>query len=458
MITRTARHLTPAERDRPIDKLPACPADFQPAIPQSNSNRRQGATLAACPTCGHGTSGWSGRGRRERRRKWPGSRLVSPRIGFPATLPPRCDPTSDMWFGRRSVASRGNRWENLSGNRCAATRANTGDTRTSSRPAAKSGSTSRANIANRLPCIASQLPATPNRLQPIANRRPVIASPQSLTARRAPLIVRRGRFMLPVRHPPIPSACLTSRIRPPPPPPRPARPLYSVREADPYGRREIRSSYLAQPQEAGSAYGPGRVGASSSSRADGTSRGVASCRAERKRRRLDRSAHRSGLVCRLASDRLLCRLRDPVGPAGRAAVSQLLSRRLVDRSRALAEGGVPRRARPVGRISDCVCVLPAGQWIHSPLWRALHDGPAGSGRLERLPVLPRRSRGSKLPRFAGPLRPACGRPALRRVARAADRLVGANELLQGRFRWDGDIGHLRGQFSAGEFRLRRPAG
>ena len=44
---------------------------------------------------------------------------------------------------------------------------------------------------------------------------------------------------------------------PPPPPPRPARPLYSVREADPYGRREIRSSYLAQPQEAGSAYGPG---------------------------------------------------------------------------------------------------------------------------------------------------------------------------------------------------------
>jgi hypothetical protein len=46
---------------------------------------------------------------------------------------------------------------------------------------------------------------------------------------------------------------------PPPPPhqPRPARPLYSVHEAEPYGRREIRSSYLAQPQEAGSAYGAG---------------------------------------------------------------------------------------------------------------------------------------------------------------------------------------------------------
>ncbi len=42
-----------------------------------------------------------------------------------------------------------------------------------------------------------------------------------------------------------------------PPPPRPARPLYSVREGEPYGRREIRSSYLAQPHEAGSAYGAG---------------------------------------------------------------------------------------------------------------------------------------------------------------------------------------------------------
>ncbi len=95
-------------------------------------------------------------------------------------------------------------------------------------------------------------PAAGYREPPPAYREPPV------TYREAGATYREAGPLYAPREPAPPySERLIEESYPPPPPPRPARPLYSVREAEPYGRREIRSSYLAQPHEAGSAYGAG---------------------------------------------------------------------------------------------------------------------------------------------------------------------------------------------------------
>jgi len=97
----------------------------------------------------------------------------------------------------------------------------------------------------REPAPTYREPAPPYREPPAAYREP------------GAIYREAGPLYAPHEAPPPYSDRIPEESYPPPPPPRSARPHYSAREAEPYGRREIRSSYLAQPQEAGSAYGAG---------------------------------------------------------------------------------------------------------------------------------------------------------------------------------------------------------
>ena len=171
-----------------------------------------------------------------------------PRIGIPATLPPRCDPTSDMWFGRRSVASRGNRWGNQSGSRCARC-ADTGTT----------GEEPPRREVREYERREYREPAPPYREPPAAYHEPAPGYREPPPAYRESGAAYREAGPLYAPRGPARPLCdrLPDQSYPPPHQPRSVRPLYSVREAEPYGRREIRSSYLAQPHEAGSAYGEG---------------------------------------------------------------------------------------------------------------------------------------------------------------------------------------------------------